>query len=67
MRLTKKQQAALDFFGLEFAKSEEQGAGWFAYTDYPDDPPKNNYPGSSCECIEDVVRWYEAACYSKEK
>lgn len=62
MRLTKKQQAALDYFGLVFAKSEERGAGWFAYDDSPyGSPTKNNYPGSSCECIEDVVEWYEVA------
>lgn len=58
MRLTKKQQAAIDFFELDFAKSDELGAGWFVYCDHE---PLNGYPGSSCECIEDVVGWYEAA------
>lgn len=57
-RLTKKQQAALEYFGLDYAKSDEPGAGWFAYT-RGTDPGQNNYPGSSCECLEDVVDWYE--------
>jgi hypothetical protein len=59
MRITKKQIAALDYFGLEFAKSDEPGAGWFAYDDKGG--AINKYPGSSCETIDDVVRWYEAA------
>jgi hypothetical protein len=59
MRITKKQIAALDYFGLEFAKSDEPDAGWFAYDDKGE--AIHNYPGSSCETIDDVVRWYEAA------
>jgi hypothetical protein len=55
MRLTRKEQAALDYFGLVFAKSDEAGAGWFAYSD---GRTRNNYPGSSCECLETVVEWY---------
>ena len=58
MKLTQKQQAALAYFGLTYAKSDEPGAGWFAYADYP---PHPEYPGSSCECVEDVVAWYEQA------
>lgn len=66
MRLTKKQQAALDYFGLVFAKSDEPGAGWFAYEDDPYNlPSEAKYPGSSCECMESIVGWYEDAMKMK--
>ena len=55
MKLTKSQKKALDYFGLYLAKSQEEGAGWFCYTT---DLTPASYPGSSCECLEDVVRWY---------
>lgn len=56
MKLTRAQQRALDYFGLDFAKSDEPGAGWFAYTRNPGG--ENNYPGTSCECLVTVVEWY---------
>jgi len=55
-KLTKTDKAALEYFNLDYAKSDEPGAGWFAYDQYDDRHP--DYPGSSCECLEDVVRWY---------
>ena len=58
-KLTKEQESALDRFGLVYAKSDEPGAGWFAYDDEPD--RNNGYPGSSCECIETVVEWFRDA------
>lgn len=58
--LTEEEQAALDYFDLDYAESDEPGAGWFAYTRGFEDG-KNNYPGTSCECLEDVVRWYHKA------
>jgi len=54
-KLTKIQQLALNYFELDFAQSDEVGAGWFAYTS---EITLTSYPGSSCECIEDVVTWY---------
>jgi hypothetical protein len=54
--LTKLEQRALVYFGLDYAESDEEGAGWFCYTQTPDG--LNDYPGSSCECLSDVVEWY---------
>jgi hypothetical protein len=54
-RLTKVQERALEYFALDFAESDEPGAGWFAYT--TEDTPAG-YPGSSCETIEDAARWF---------
>lgn len=58
-RLNKIEKIALAYFGLEYAKSQEPGAGWFAYTNHFNLHP--DYPGSSCECLEDVVSWYISA------
>ena len=55
MKLTKAQMDALKFYKLDFAKSGEPGAGWFAYT--TKNTPRD-YPLSSCECMEDVEELY---------
>lgn len=55
MKLNKTQQKAINYYSLDFAESDEPGAGWFAYTT---DDTRSTYPGSSCECIEDVADWY---------
>jgi len=51
--------AAIQHFNLDFAESDEPGAGCFCYTDCFDLHPE--YPGSSCECLSDVVGWYKTA------
>ena len=61
-KLNRIQKDALDYFHLYYAKSEERGAGWFAYMSQD---TQAGYPGSSCECIEDVVRWYGIAASSQ--
>lgn len=61
MKLTNEERDAIAFFGLQYAKSEELEAGWFCYTNRPHEEPLNNYPGSSCESLDDVVRWYREA------
>lgn len=55
-KLTKKQQKVIDYFGLTYAKSDEPGAGWFVYTKSTKHP---YYPGSSCECLDNAVNWYD--------
>lgn len=57
--LTKLEQAAIEYFNLDYAESDEPDAGWFCYTDCFNLHPE--YPGSSCECLHDVVEWYLAA------
>lgn len=56
MKLTKEEQSAIEFYALDFAESSEEGAGWFAYT--TEDTP-DSYPGTSCECVEDVALWHK--------
>ena len=60
-KLTTRQRQALEYYHLDYAESVEPGAGWFAYTTWSTVMGGVVYPGSSCECIEDVERWYVAA------
>jgi hypothetical protein len=55
--LTEVEKQAIAYFKLEYAESDEPGAGWFCYTDMFNLHP--DYPGSSCECLSDVVEWYQ--------
>lgn len=56
--LSSVEQDALDYFNLDYAESSEEDAGWFCYTDIEN--IRHDYRGSSCECLENVVQWYEA-------
>jgi len=55
--LTKEEREAINFFNLEYAESSDGSGDWFCYTDCFDLHP--DYPGSSCECVEDVLTWYK--------
>ena len=55
--MTDEEEAAIKYFDLEYAESDEVDAGWFAYTNISD-LQHPDYPGSSCECLSDVVEWY---------
>jgi hypothetical protein len=59
VNLTDTEKEAIKYFWLDYAESEEEGAGWFCYQDYMRIHP--DYRDSSCECLEDVVEWYQAA------
>ena len=54
--LTEEEKAAIEYFNLEYAESDEPGAGWFAYTEMFN--LHTDYPGTSSECLSDVVGWY---------
>lgn len=60
--ITKTQQLALAYCSLDYAESDEPGAGLFAYTT---EATPASYPGTSCECVEDAAECVQGRIQSR--